>query len=71
MWTFTWTCSGLYTFYDTNSFFYYFFIISVYTFLETLLHTVFITTLFNGNYIILFFGSKKGCFIGINSIVLT
>ena len=45
----------------------------VYTCLETLLYTVFITTLFNSNYIILFymFGSKKGRFIGINSIVLT
>ena len=31
----------------------YFIIITVYNFLETLLYTVFITTLFNGNYIII------------------
>ena len=42
----------MYAFYDTNSFFYYFIIIIVYIFLETLLYTVFITTLFSGNYII-------------------
>ena len=54
--------SGLYTFYDTNLLFYYFIIIIVYTFSETLLDTVCITILFNGNYIILFFyvlGLKK------------
>ena len=46
-------------------------IIIVYTFLEPLHYIVFITTLFNDNYIILFLGSKRGRFIGINSIVLT
>ena len=39
MWTFPWTCSGLYTFYDI-----YYFILLLCTFLETLLYTVFITT---------------------------
>ena len=52
--------SGLYTFYDTNSFiFNNFIIIIVYTFLETLLYTVLITTLFNGNYIIFYFMGLK------------
>ena len=49
--------SGLYTFYDTNSFIIIIIIITiiVYTILETCLYTGFITTLFNGNYIILFY----------------
>ena len=45
--------SGLYTCHDTNSFFYYYYCIY---FLKTLLYTVFITTLFNGNF---FFDLKK------------
>ena len=45
--------SDMYTFYDNNSFF--IIIIIVYTFLQTLFYTIFITTLFNGNYIILLF----------------
>ena len=46
----------------TLTHFFYLIIIIVYKFLETSLYTIFITTLFNGNYIILFFyffGLKK------------
>ena len=70
MWTFTWTCSGLYTFDDTN--FLNYFIIIVYTFLETL-HTDCITTLLNGNYIIHFFSKNNFVLLGliVHCIVLT
>ena len=56
MWTFSWTCSGLYTCYDTLIVIF----IIVYTFLETVVYTVFITTLSNGNYIIL--GLKRSLY---------
>ena len=57
---------GLYTFYDTNSFV-FIILLLLYKYLETLLYTVFMTTLFNGNYIYIyiyfakidFFKSKK------------
>ena len=52
--------SGLYTFYDTNLFVFIILLLYIYV-LETLFYTGFMTTLFNGNYIIVFisFYSKK------------
>ena len=43
----------------TNFLNYFITIIIVYTFLETLLYTVFITAILNSNYIIIIFGSKN------------
>ena len=54
----------------TLTYFFNYFIIIVYTFLETLLYTVFITTLSNGNDTKKI-GSKKCRFICINIVVLT
>ena len=71
MWTFPWTCSGLYIFYDTNSFFKLFYYYCIYSFRNftpflLLLYVMVIILL-----LLIFFGSIKGRFIGINSTVLT
>ena len=72
MWTFSWTCSGLYTFYDINSFlelFYYYYYIYIFINFTPFLLLVYLMVIILFN--IFYFGSKKGRFIGINSIVLT
>ena len=71
MWTFPWTCSGLYTFYDTNKSFklFYYYYYCIYSFRNFTLHR-FYYYYTNGNYIIIFVGLKCR-FIGINSIVVT